>query len=444
VNMNKRLIWISIFFCIATVILSGCVNDKKNQREDSVMAEEEVDSLQIIIDQPGDETDITDDTDTDEKTDITEETDETAIEEEIMENQEMVKDAVIEEWINSHSMEEKIAQMFMITPEALTGVDVATVAADTTREKIKEYPVGGIIYFRQNFVDTNQTESMINNTLSFYEEQGLIKPFISVDEEGGSVTRIPKDSDFEIEVIPSMKEIGKSEDISQARNVGASISKSLKKLGFNMDMAPVADVLSNSGNSVIGDRSFGSDPKLVSDMVINECLGMKDNGIIPVIKHFPGHGATLADSHEGYAYTDKSMDELMECELVPFIYSIENGIEVIMVGHISLPNITGDNIPCSLSSQMLDDFLRKQVGYNGIIITDAMNMGAISTKYSCSQSTVMAIKAGVDIILMPSDFTVAYQEVIKAVETGEIEEERIDASVRRILEVKINNGIIEL
>ena len=155
-------------------------------------------------------------------------------------------------------------------------------------------------------------------------------------------------------------------------------------------------------------------------------------------KHFPGHGATEGDTHKGYAYTNKTLDELKQSELVPFAYAIENGAEFIMAAHISVPNITNDDTPTSLSKTMITDVLREQMGYDGIVVTDAMNMGAVTEQYTSAQAAVKALQAGADIILMPENFQEAYQGVLDAVKSGELTEQQIDTAVTRIVKVKVN------
>ncbi|WP_167958026.1 glycoside hydrolase family 3 protein [Anaerosporobacter faecicola] len=342
----------------------------------------------------------------------------------------------IEEWIATHSIQEKVAQMFMITPEALTGYAQVTTAETATKDNIDKYPVGGIIYFKQNLIDPEQTTTMLNQTKKYYQAAGYATPFLMVDEEGGLVARIASNPNFGVNNFPPMSEIGATKDASKASEVGSTIGAYLSALGFNMNSAPDADVLSNASNTVIGNRSFGSDETLVSEMILAESNALQKEGVISIIKHFPGHGATVGDSHEGYAYTDKTIDELLDCELIPFIDAIEDGIQVIMVGHISVPNVTGDDLPSSLSKHMITEVLRGQLQYDGLIMTDAMNMGAITEKYSASTAAVMAIDAGNDIVLMPSNFQTAYAGVLDAVASGNLSEERINESVRRILRVK--------
>jgi len=206
---------------------------------------------------------------------------------------------------------------------------------------------------------------------------------------------------------------------------------------LNLDFAPDADVLTNPDNTVIGDRSFGTDGKLVAKMDLKVAQGLADNHVLSCFKHFPGHGATQGDTHEGFAYTNKTLVELMKSELVPFQAAVDNDIPFIMVSHISVPNVIGNNTPSSLSKVMITDILRKQIGYNGIIITDSMSMGAIVNNYGTKDAVILSIQAGVDMILMPEDFVAAYQGVLDAVSDGTISEQRINESLERILRVKL-------
>lgn len=350
-------------------------------------------------------------------------------EEELLEEQ-------IQEMMANMTAEEKVLQLFMITPEALTGYETVTRAGDSTKEAVLEYPVGGIIYFSGNLKEPEQVRTMLENTRQFYKEAGYPAPFLGVDEEGGTVARIGRQSAFSAEQVEDMRSIGDGGDIQEAERVGRIIGSYLSELGFTLDFAPVADVLTNPENQVIGRRSFGSDPDLVADFAMAEAKGLEESGVWAVLKHYPGHGATLGDSHQGYAYTDKTLDELMEAELVPFQKGIQEGIRFIMAGHISVPSVIGEEVPCSLSSYMITDVLREKMGYDGIVVTDAMNMGAVCQRYDSAEAAVLALQAGVDLILMPEDFRSAYEGVLAAVETGELTENRIEESVRRILYVK--------
>ena len=335
------------------------------------------------------------------------------------------------------TLEERVLQMFMITPEALTGYGTVTAAGDVTYQSLQKYPVGGIILFAQNVIDPDQLGTMNGNLQNYSEEITGLPMFISVDEEGGKVARIAKNSNFSVETFSDMRSIGDSGDTAKAYEVGNTIGAYLNQYGFNLDFAPDADVLTNPDNQVIGTRSFGTDPYVVSEMTQSVVKGLEDNQVYACLKHFPGHGATSGDTHAGYAYTDKTLDELMQSELVPFSNGIQNGVHFIMVSHIAAPQVTGDNLPASLSSYMIQTVLREQMGYDGIVITDAMNMGAISDSYGSADAAVRAVNAGADIVLMPKDFVSAYQGVLNAVENGTISTDRIDESVRRILRLKM-------
>ena len=343
----------------------------------------------------------------------------------------------INEIISGMTLEEKAAQLFMITPEALTGMDPVTAAGETTRKALEEYPVGGIIYFRKNLVNPEQVRTMTANIQTYAMERTGLPLLLSVDEEGGSVTRFGNNPGFDFDASADMKAIGESGDPQQAYELGERLGSFLYDLGINMDNAPDADVLSNPQNTVVRDRSFGSDCEVVSEMALAELRGLESQGVIGMLKHFPGHGATAGDTHEGYAYTDASLEEMKANELVPFADGIEAGVDVIMVGHISCPQVTGDDLPASLSEKMTTQILRQEMGYDGFLITDAMNMGAVSENYSSSEAAVAAIRAGIDMIIMPQDFQQAEEGILNAVERGELTEERIDESLRRITALKL-------
>ncbi len=345
-------------------------------------------------------------------------------------------DAEIESIIDSMALEEKVAQLFIVTPESITGVDVVTQAGNQTKDALSEYPVGGIIYSAANFEDPDQTREMLSNTSSYIKEFCSIEPFLAVDEEGGSVTRIASNSAFGVKDVGPMADI---KDENAAHEAGSTIGSYLHDLGFNLDMAPVADVLTNKDNTVIGDRSFGSDPEKVGSCSVEFAKGLMEEGVTPCFKHFPGHGSTGGDTHEESVVLEKSYDELASSDLLPFIRAINMGMPVIMASHISCKEITDSELPTSLSPYMLTTILREQLGFDGVIITDSFSMKAITDLYPDSgKAAVSAIKAGADVILMPADFHEAYNQVLSAASSGEeIDEERINDSLRRILKVKL-------
>lgn len=343
--------------------------------------------------------------------------------------------------VSQMTLEDKIAQMFVITPNALTGyASGVTAAGDTTKEAYQSRPVGGIVYMADNLTDPEQTTTMLSNMQEIARERTGLPVFLCVDEEGGSVARIAGNDAFGVTDVGNMSDIGASGDVQNAYNAGSTIGSYLAALGFNVDFAPVADVLTNPDNQVIGQRSFGSDAQTVAGMVTSELQGLSAAGVYGMVKHFPGHGSTSGDSHDGAVSTDKTLEELMAEELVPFQSAIDGGVNFVMVGHISAPNVTGDNAPATLSKVLITDVLRGQMGYNGIVITDAMNMEAITGFYNSDKAAVLAVTAGADMILMPADYNTAYTGILNAVNDGTITEERINESVMRIVKAKLAMG----
>ncbi|MEE0421014.1 MAG: glycoside hydrolase family 3 protein [Lachnospiraceae bacterium] len=334
------------------------------------------------------------------------------------------------------SLEDKVAQLFVITPEALTGIEDVTAAGESTSQAYDACPVGGLVYFQNNLESEDQLRTMLTNMRQISTSRAGVPAFLSIDEEGGEVARIANHENFSVENTGPMREIGRSGDKAEAHAAGAAIGGYLKDFGFNLDYAPVADVAASEENSVIGNRSFGTDPQTVGEMTAEAVKGFKSQGMLTVLKHFPGHGSTTEDSHQEFAYNNKTKEELKSQDFVPFQSGIEAGADMVMVGHICVPNVTGDDMPSSLSAKVVTDILRGELGFKGLVITDALNMGAISGSYESAEAAVRALEAGCDLLLMPEDFQTAFQGVLDGVNSGRITEERIDESVKRILEVK--------
>jgi len=339
--------------------------------------------------------------------------------------------------LSSMSLEEKVAQLFLITPEALTGAGTVTQAGEATRAALEQYPVGGLIYFQGNIVSEQQVTDMITRQQQFSQERIGLPLLISVDEEGGQVTRVASCANVDVPKFEDTAQIGASGDSSRAHASGQAIGSYLSRMGFNLDFAPVADTLTNPDNTVVKRRSYGSDPQTVAEMAAQNLKGLESQGVYGCIKHFPGHGATLGDTHNGYAYTDKSWEDLKASDLIPFQRCIAEGVSFVMVGHISLPQAIGDDVPASCSQTAIQGYLRGELGYQGIVLTDALNMGAIVDQYSSAQAAIKAFQAGSDMLLMPADFRSAYQGVLDAVNQGSISQERLNESVTRILKIKM-------
>lgn len=343
----------------------------------------------------------------------------------------------ISEKLNVMTLEEKAAQLFIITPEALTGEEKVTRADEVTKAALEKYPVGGLIFFEENIVSEEQLRDMISCQQAYAKERIGIPLLIGVDEEGGSVARIASCEAIEVPKIRDMSEIGESGDVAEAYKTGDTIGSYLNRMGFNLDFAPVADVLTNSDNTVVKKRSFGSDPQLTAEMVVSELAGLEKHQVYGCVKHFPGHGATSGDTHNGYAYTDKNWTELRENEIIPFQRAIDEGVPFVMVGHISTPQITGNEIAASCSEKMIEEYLRKELGYQGVVLTDALNMKAVTEQYTSAEAAVKVIQAGGDMLLMPENFEEAYNGILSAVKEGRISENRLNEAVERILRVKI-------
>ena len=352
--------------------------------------------------------------------------------------QETPDEAEIDALLSGMTLEEKVAQLFVVTPEALTGFDgTVTASGDLTRESFAEIPVGGLVYMGDNLENAAQTREMLSDMREISLDRIGLVPFLCVDEEGGTVARISGSGRFDTREYPDMSDVGETGDPEEARQIGDEMGKYLSDLGFNVDFAPVADVLSNPENGVVKYRAFSSDPKTVAAMTAAFTQGLEAHGVLASYKHFPGHGNTAEDSHLGFAESDADLETLRGRELIPFADGIGNGISMIMAGHISLPEVTDSERPASLSRRVITELLREEMGFDGLVITDALNMGAIADNYTSGEAAVMALEAGVDLLLMPSSFSAAYDAVLEAVSDGTLPEERIDASLRRILRVKL-------
>jgi beta-N-acetylhexosaminidase len=355
----------------------------------------------------------------------------------------------VEAQLQKMTLREKVGQMFYVRPECLdttihfnlpSGIDesaddireIKLQAVNATMKGVNEkYPVGGIILYAHNIKDEAQLARFIPEIRALKGS-----PLLCIDEEGGRVARIANNDNFNEKKYESMGAIGATGDPQNAYECGNTIGTYLRRYGFDIDFAPVADVNTNPENIVIGQRAFSDDPAVAAPMVTNYLQGLKDAGVTGCIKHFPGHGDTKADTHYGYAQSMKTWDEMLGCEMTTFKAGIAWGCQLIMTAHIAAPNVTGSDVPSTMSPVILQDKLRTELGYQNIIITDAMEMGAITQQYNCAEATVGCIQAGVDIVLGPQNFVQAFDAVIAAVKDGTITEERINQSVRRILKLK--------
>ena len=342
-------------------------------------------------------------------------------------SEEPEEETVAEKILAGMSMEEKLGQLFICAFRKDASGRAHTGMNPQAEEAVGDYYIGGVVFFRENIVSEEQTREYISDLQGASE----IPLFIGIDEEGGMVRRTQS---LNVASVGSQFNIAKKGE-SAVYEASQIIADYIKPMGFNLNFAPVADVFSNPANTVIAERAFGSDEKTVSTMVPLAVAAYNEAGIISVLKHFPGHGDTLEDSHYGSAFTQKTLDEIRETELRPFAAGIEAGAPMVMVGHIAAPQINGNNEPAVFSHKLVAEILRGEMGFGGVIITDAMDMGALDS-YGAAESAVKAFEAGIDILLMPSDYKAAYAGLRQALATGRITQAQLDAKVLRILECK--------
>lgn len=338
-----------------------------------------------------------------------------------------------EELLSGMTLHEKVCQLFIVYPESITGVSRVTAAGETTRNALEEYPVGGFLYDRKNMVTKEQLTKMLT-TVQTYSKIPLI---LTCDEEGGRVNRLMSTVGTTwVGPMLDYQDEGTDVAFENARTIAAD----LVSCGFNTDLAPVADVWSNPENIVIGDRAYSDDFQEAAELVTAAVEGFHDGGVATAIKHFPGHGDTSADSHDGAVYVERTLEELRQAELVPFQAGIDAGTDLVMVGQLIVSDI--DDQPAPFSYAIVTELLREEMGFDGAVITDALQMKAMTDAYSSAEIALKAVKAGVDLLLCPEDLPSAVAALEGAVEDGTLPSERLDESVLRILTLKLERGLL--
>lgn len=342
-----------------------------------------------------------------------------------------------EKHLGKMTLHEKICQMFIVTPEAVDGYDTTTYVDCAFHGGYEQYPVGGFILFAKNIENSAQTSALTADIQydAMYAGTGA---FIATDEEGGTVTRVQQQ--LGTASVYNMNYYGELNDWNTAFAVGETIGSYLAEYGFNLDFAPVADVNISPYNE-LGSRIFSTDPQIVADMSGAVVDGLQSQGICSTLKHFPGLGAGNNNTHYGSVWIERTYEQLQSMEFQAFRGGINAGADFVMVGH-QITSASGDNLPGDLSRVVVTDWLRNELGFNGIAVTDSHSMGAISNVYTSGEASVLAIEAGIDMILMPYSLTEAVAGVEQAVENGRLSEERINESVLRILEKKDKMGLI--
>lgn len=340
------------------------------------------------------------------------------------------------------TVEERVGQLFVVNLEQLDtrkgNYYEFKKCTETMKATLAQIPVGGVILFSRNISRINQTKKLIAGL----QESSQVPLFVTVDEEGGDVARVASNEKMKTTAFPSAEEIGKTEDGDYVYEMGRTIAREIRTLGFNVDFAPVADVRTSELNTEIGTRSFGDDPNLVAELVSAFVQGCQERGVSATLKHFPGQGASEGDTHQENVDIDSSITKLRKTDFVPFQAGIEAGADFVMVSHISVSRVTETKEPASMSELVMRTILRDELGFRGVIITDALDMSSITDNYTAAEAAYNAFKGGADLILMPVNLMEAYQEFLARVQDGSITEDRLKESVLRILTTKFRRGIL--
>lgn len=340
-----------------------------------------------------------------------------------------------QELVSDLTLEQKVYQMFFVTPESLTGVEAATRAGDATKEALLNNPVGGLVYSSKNLEDEAQVRELLSGTQTFLTEGDLLPAFLAIDEEGGD--NAPVAEALGTTTFSTMSELGAAGDEAAVHSLGVTVAKDIGALGFNVNLAPVADL---AGNDVIGTRAFSEDADVAAAMVANVISGTQENGVLNAVTHFPGLGSIDDVAHIDRTRLEKSLDDMRSQDLLPFTRAIEEDVGFIVLSHAIMTGVD-DQRPCSMSAGVIT-LLREELGYTGILLTDALNIPAITEHYDADTAALNAIKAGADMVLCPEDLDDAVDGILSAVEDGELDEAQIDESVSRILAAKIRLGLI--
>lgn len=343
--------------------------------------------------------------------------------------------------LKNMTLEEKIGQMLFVGLDTLRADGKngkLTKMNRTIKGKIEAWSPGGVILYGKNMEDKEQITELTEEL----QQVSRIPLLIGTEEEGGENSRIASQEKIEVEETEEAQRIGEAGDRTKAQETGQIIGSYMKEMGFNLNFAPVADVSETAEHTIMGSRTYGSDAEVTSDMAAAFIRGIQAEGVSAVLKYFPGQGSLTADTHKGAADIIKTIKELRKTEFKPFSAGIDAGVDFIMVGHASVSSVTENQTPASLSKLMIAEILRNELQFDSVVITDSMNMKAITETYSAEEAAAKAVKAGADMILCPDNGREAYEGIRKAVKDGEIEEKRLDESVLRILRVKIRRGMI--
>lgn len=329
---------------------------------------------------------------------------------------------------------EKICQLLIVQPEVLTGGSTVTGMTDELAAALREYPVGGVLLSAGNMTSGEQLAALT----AALSNGCKTAPLISVDEEGGRVARLM--NTVGTTKLGSMYSY-RAQGTQGAHDNAQTIARDIAAYGFNTDFAPVADVWTNKRSNAIGDRAYSDDYDEAAELVAAAVKGFHDGGVICCLKHFPGHGSTATDSHNGAATVDKTLPQLRQEDLKPFVSGIAAGADMVMVGHLTVP--TMDDAPASVSRKIVTNLLRYDLGFRGVIVTDGLQMQALA-QYTDGEKAVLALAAGNDMLLEISDVPGTVAAIEKALADGTLTQAALDQSVLRILQLKLAHGIVDM
>ncbi len=334
-------------------------------------------------------------------------------------------DELVDALLQEMTLEEKVAGMFIVSPESITGVGKVVQAGEGTKKALEQYPVGGILYAEKNFKSEEQFLEMMTNTRTY----SRFPLFLAVQRECGS------SESFGVPETAKAAELTKTQEVQAAYT---TIAEKLATYGMNMNIAPVADVVSEEGNQSLQGRTFGSDAATAAPLVSAAVTALQEKEISAVLTKFPGEGSI--NTSQGMTIT-KTPEELKNSEFLTYQMAIQNGVDCILVSNASAPEVVGDETPCSMSGVIIQDILRKELGFQGVVMTDMLNDKTITAKYSAGESAVTAILAGADILFVPEDYPKAYEGVMQAIADGTITEDRIQESLVRIYRLKYKHAL---
>ncbi len=335
------------------------------------------------------------------------------------------------------TLEDKIAQLFLVAPEALTG-DEYTLTVNTN-EILSHYRVGGIVFLGQNIASEEQFRALVATFQHATENQEMIPLFLAMNQESGALSTLESKLGYELPL--SAAELGEVGESTVAQKTGKELATRMRTFGLNLNFAPVADVLVEQSSS-LANRSFGGQTSVVSEMALAMAEGLREVGVIPCFKHFPGQGGTIGSAEDGRERSNRTLEQIYETELVPFVNAIAEDAEMIMLSS-SVIRAIDTSLPATLSPAVATDLLRNQLGFQGVIASASLRTPTISNDYDAGEAAVLALIAGVDILLLPERLDAAIQGVQQAIDQGRLTEARIDESVVRILSLKMQAGLIQ-